>query len=222
MRSLRRTAIAVFAASACVAMLAPAAGAAADAPAAQQQRPFLEYREAYLKPIPHDPSADGGSSTTGKVAFLRFFNQLIVLQYVNGSAAGLPHAQHVHGIGLNQCPDASRAGDDGLISTLEAAPDYGGIQASLTTRGDTSADSALAVPRFPAANTSGTFVYGRVLAIGRDIPEEVGYNLTNYHVVVHGIDLNNSGGYDFDAGASELDPSLPFEATIPAACGTIG
>jgi hypothetical protein len=41
-------------------------------------------------------------------------------------------------------------------------------------------------------------------------------------IVQHGVDLNNNGRYDFRAaGASELDPSLPQEATIPANCGVI-
>lgn len=38
-------------------------------------------------------------------------------------------------------------------------------------------------------------------------------------LVVHGIDYNNNGKYDGVLGASELDPSLPAEATDPALCG---
>jgi len=39
-------------------------------------------------------------------------------------------------------------------------------------------------------------------------------------VVLHGIDYNMDGLYSFsDEGASELDPSLPAEATDPVACG---
>ena len=41
-------------------------------------------------------------------------------------------------------------------------------------------------------------------------------------VVVHGIDYNGNGTYDFDSlGASQLDPSLPLEATPPALCGAL-
>jgi hypothetical protein len=41
-------------------------------------------------------------------------------------------------------------------------------------------------------------------------------------VVLHGVDYNHNGMYDFaGAGASELDPSLPAEATDPAACGVL-
>ena len=39
-------------------------------------------------------------------------------------------------------------------------------------------------------------------------------------VVTHGVDVNGSGKYDGDA-KSELDPSLPLEATAPSACGEL-
>jgi hypothetical protein len=72
------------------------------------------------------------------------------------------------------------------------------------------------------ANPSlGAYLYARVLRIGTDISAEVGYNIQNYVAVVHGIDINHNGAYDFGAGPSLLDPTLPFEATVPAACGAI-
>ena len=40
-------------------------------------------------------------------------------------------------------------------------------------------------------------------------------------MVIHGIDYNHNGKYDFSAGKSDLDPSLPAEATDPAACGVL-
>ena len=55
------------------------------------------------------------------------------------SAPGLVHAQHLHGPGMHECPTiAADTNHDGLIATLEAAPDYGPIVVSLTTTGDTS------------------------------------------------------------------------------------
>jgi hypothetical protein len=39
------------------------------------------------------------------------------------------------------------------------------------------------------------------------------------HVVIHGIDLNGDGEYDFENGPSSLNADLPLEATIPAGCG---
>ena len=37
-------------------------------------------------------------------------------------------------------------------------------------------------------------------------------------LVLHGVDKDGSGTYDGDV-VSDLDPSLPMEATAPAACG---
>lgn len=226
MSVIRRLALAT-AVLATTALVAPAAGAANAGPentrASTQaaQRPFIEFRSARLQPVPHDPAADGGSSTTGNVGLLRVGDKILVLEFVQDVAANLPHAQHIHGVGLGICPGADRRDENGLIKTPDGLPDYGGIQASLTTTGDASPASALAVDRFPAANQFGFYGYGRVLTIGTDIPEEVGYNLDDFHIVVHGIDINGNGAYDFDAGPSPLDPDLPLEATIPTACGEI-
>lgn len=41
-------------------------------------------------------------------------------------------------------------------------------------------------------------------------------------IVIHGIDYNANGAYDFDsAGPSPLEPSVPAEATNPAACAVL-
>ena len=42
-------------------------------------------------------------------------------------------------------------------------------------------------------------------------------------VVIHGIDYDGSKTYSFSQpqGASELDPSLPAEATDPVSCGVL-
>ncbi len=219
MRTIRLLAIAITA-LASAALVAPSAGATTST-ASAEGRPFFELRTARLAPVPHDTAADGGSNASGRVNLVRVGDLVLVLEYVQGVDAALPHAQHIHGVGAGVCPSPDRAGDDGLINTLEAAPDYGSVQVSLTTRGDATPASALAVDRFPVANQLDTLLYARVLKIGRDIPAEVGYDLSEYHIVVHGIDINGNGAYDFDAGVSSLDPSLPLEATIPAACGEI-
>jgi hypothetical protein len=90
-----------------------------------------------------------------------------------------------------------------LPLAVEELPAFGPIQVSLTTRGVTSPKSALAVDRFPVA-------------------ANVAKNLGKKVIVQHGVDLNDNGRYDFKAaGKSELDPSLPQEATLPATCGVI-
>jgi hypothetical protein len=136
-------------------------------------------------------------------------------------APNLPHAQHIHGMAqaISECPTlALDQNGDNLINTTEGQPAYGPIQTSLTTRGDTSPASGLAVDRFPVANSFGFLSYSRTFTV----TGEVARNLGNFAIVQHGVDLNHNGRYDFrSAGKSELDPSLPQEATIPANCGVI-
>jgi hypothetical protein len=119
---------------------------------------------------------------------------------------------------MSECPTMADAGRDNVLTTAEGLPDYGPIQVSLTTKGDTSPKSALAVDRFPVANAKGSVNYERTISV----PSNVAKNLGEKAIVQHGVDLNNNGRYDFKAaGKSELDPSLPQEATAPANCGVI-
>ncbi len=137
-----------------------------------------------------------------------------------GLAPNLPHAQHIHGMAqaISECPTlAADTNGDGLVNTAEGLPSYGPIRVSLTTRGDTSPASALAVNRFPVANSDGAVNYNRTFGVSA----KVARNLGDFAIVQHGVDLNHNGRYDFSAGPSELDPSLPQEATIPANCGVI-
>jgi hypothetical protein len=140
--------------------------------------------------------------------------------HTKGLAPKLPHAQHIHGFkkAVSECPTLAASGRDNLITTVEGLPSYGPIQVSLTTTGDTSPKSALAVDRFPVANTKGTVEYERTFSVSADVAKNLGKKV----IVQHGVDLNDNGRYDFKAaGKSELDPSLPQEATIPATCGVI-
>ncbi len=143
------------------------------------------------------------------------------------SATGLdldgPHAIHLHGIVdgdsvlASTCPTMADDEDgDGVLTVLEGAPKYGAVQVSLTTSGDTSADSALAVDRFPA----GTEIdYSRD---GIPIPDVLKPNVGKLHFVVHGIDENDNGELDLDQDErSSLTDDLPREGTAPALCGTM-
>jgi hypothetical protein len=143
----------------------------------------------------------------------------------NGFFEGFPHAIHIHGEpgGDNVCGplnpadagfDEADEDGDGILSVAEGAPAYGGVQVSLTTEGDTSADSALAVDRFP---TSGSLDYQRTF----ELPQEVADDLSSLHVVVHATDLNGSGEIGDQGTPSSLDPELDIEATAPAACGQL-
>jgi hypothetical protein len=140
--------------------------------------------------------------------------------HTRGLAPKLPHAQHIHGFkqAMSECPTMAAAGRDNVLTTAEGLPAYGPIQVSLTTKGDTSPKSALAVDRFPVANAKGSVHYERTISV----PANVAKNLGKKAIVQHGVDLNDNGRYDFKAaGKSELDPSLPQEATAPANCGVI-
>lgn len=188
-------------------------------PSTRFDRMPLESRTFGLDAVDHDPAADGGSDPSGTVALSQRGNMVTVEVEASGLAPGLPHAQHLHGVlgGMNTCPTLADDTDgDGLISTVEGIPAYGAIQVSLTTEGDTSPASGLAVDRFPVADDEGNLSYVRTI----EVSPEVAADLDSLHVIIHGIDINGDGGYDFGAGPSSLDPSLPLEATVPALCGS--
>ncbi|MGB5953532.1 MAG: hypothetical protein WBG57_13580, partial [Ornithinimicrobium sp.] len=137
-----------------------------------------------------------------------------------GLAPNLPHAMHLHGIvggGDLGCPGpAADADGDGFVTVVEGGPFYGGILASLTTTGDTTSASALALDRFPVADENGSLSYSRTFT-NPEAYAEAG----TVQVVVHGIDINSNSEYDFEPGPSSLGDAFPLEATIPALCGGI-
>lgn len=137
-----------------------------------------------------------------------------------GLAPNLPHAQHLHGTTdgtPTQCPLPGADTDgNGLITVAEGGPFYGGILASLTTTGDTSSASALAVDRYPVTDADGNLEYVRTF----DVPVDVFGSLGAVQYVVHGVDLDGSGAYDGTARSS-IAPTVPLEVTIPAGCGGI-
>ena len=139
--------------------------------------------------------------------------------------AGVPHAAHIHfgAQARHECPstmdDANR---DFRINTAEGIPAYGPINVSLTTRGDFSPESALALARFPVADAEGTIIYERrrLEATTRKALRAIRHS--KGVLVVHGVDYNNNGMYDMaGAGESELAEGVPAEATDPALCGKL-
>lgn len=146
---------------------------------------------------------------------------------VDISASGLnldgPHAMHIHGIvdgddvAASTCPTIAEDADgDGIVTVVEGAVKYGTVQVSLTTTGDTTTASALAVERYPA----GTSIdYSRSTIA---IPAALKPNLGKLHIVVHGVDENGNGSLDLDqTERSSLTEDLPREGTAPALCGTL-
>ncbi|MEV4636922.1 hypothetical protein AB0J80_06170 [Actinoplanes sp. NPDC049548] len=137
---------------------------------------------------------------------------------VSGLLRNAPHAMHFHAGAQGSCP-AGRADTDhdGFVSVTEGHPFYGHIVTSLTTRGDTSPASGLAIDRFSTA-PHGSVVYRRTVTVSAHTAAAIAHH--NAVLVVHGVDRNGSGAYDGSV-KSDLDPNLPMEATAPAACGPL-
>jgi serine/threonine protein kinase len=136
-----------------------------------------------------------------------------------GLLEGAPHLMHIHAGGLGTCPPASAArlhNGHLAISTEDGIKYYGPPEASLTTRGDTSAASYLVFARFPS---SGDIIYKRQMSVSSHLAAKI--RAGNAVVVIHGIDYDGSGVYDNVLSHSELLPTVPADATAPALCGPL-
>jgi hypothetical protein len=152
---------------------------------------------------------------------------LTVVINAKGLAPNLPHAQHLHGsmdTMSTHCPATGDKDGDGFISVEEGVPMYGGVFVSLTTTGDTTFTSALAINRMPRADAQGNLSYRRTIAAA-DLPAGTAAHLKDLHIVQHGVDANRNGQYDL-AGLGESSfarslgvPNIPEEETDPATCG---
>ncbi len=135
---------------------------------------------------------------------------------------GVPHAEHIHfgGKAAHECPTVAQdTNGDHRLNTAEGLPKYGPVRVSLTTSGDTSPKSTLAVDRYPTA-PRGKIHYNRSgIKVSKRVARGIRHG--NAVLVIHGIDYNGNGRYDFSAGKSELDPTLPAEATDPVTCGVL-
>ena len=148
----------------------------------------------------------------------------------DGFTPNAAHAQHIQGAIKSRrffCPPASADQDgDGQVATEEAVSQSGEILLSLTTQGDTSPDSALALGRMPVADDSGFLGYSRRIP-ARRVPDGLIENLENLHIVQRGLDVNGNGKYDLKGlgesvfAASRGSQDVPEEATNPAACGQV-
>ncbi len=166
-------------------------------------------------------AAINGSNATGTVMITLSGDQATVTEKVSGLAATFdgkpyPHVQHIHIGAKGTCPDMSAdTNKDGVISTTEGAPNYGGIGATLSTSGDTSpaAGTNLAVAGMGAAYT-----YQRTFTL--DAKTSAALKGGTAVVVVHGLDPATLSP-EAQKAPSDLVPSLPLAATSPALCGTL-
>ena len=165
------------------------------------------------------PLNDSGVNGTATVTVTG--NKLDASIDATGLLADAPHAVHIHfgETALHECPTQAAAGADGQLATLEGLPFYGPVVVSFTTSGDTSPASVLAVTRF-STTPGGVLDYDRdTIKTQRAVAKAVAAG--EGVVVIHGVDYNDNGGYDFEAGTSDLDASFPAEATDLAACGVL-
>jgi len=152
---------------------------------------------------------------------LRGENATVTLD-TNGLLGGSPHLAHIHGLGLGTCPTAAngRLHKGHLsISTGDAIRLYGTTLVSFTEWGSTSGavPTNIDLNRYPAR---GNIRYERTMSVSRLTADLIRDG--DAVIVVHGIDYNYNHVYDFGAlGVSDLDKTLPGEATAPALCGPL-
>jgi hypothetical protein len=117
---------------------------------------------------------------------------------------------------FGQCPTmAADQNGDGVVSTTEGAPAYGGIQTTLSTKGDTSPAAGTDIKIAPSGGSSN---YARTINLSGGALSAL-RNGTAV-IVVHGLDpatLSTKAQKE----KSDLVPSLPLAATSPALCGVL-
>jgi hypothetical protein len=114
-----------------------------------------------------DQANDSGVTGTATLTATDSGGLRVVIQG-EGYVPGVPHAQHIHGAtsgGHFMCPSIENDTDgDGLLTNEEAAGEYGQVFMALTTEGDASAESGLALDRMPVADSSGRIDYDRTFS----------------------------------------------------------
>jgi hypothetical protein len=178
-------------------------------------------------------TALNGSGASGKaIAVVRGETIRAIGIRAKGLTPDAPHAQHIHygEQAQNECPTLELdSNGDGRLNTVEGVPAYGPVVVSLNTSGDTTPASFLDVSRFPVSK-NGSYNYLRtnisftdVAGIGTAAQIAEAIRDGQGVVVIHGNDYDGNGTYNLSdpEGASELDPTLPAEATDPVACGVL-
>lgn len=173
-----------------------------------------DHYQATLNPLnKQDASGSASVALSGHTAKVTVDASGLASTFKGGP---FPHAQHFHIAGQGQCPTtADDKSGDGVVSTVEGQAAYGKIGASLTTKGDASPKSALAVKRFPGGSS---FSYSRTFHVSGKVADQI--EAGTAVVVVHGLDPATMSK-KAQKEKSELDKSLPLAATAPALCGPL-
>jgi len=161
------------------------------------------------------------STGSGTLSLSLNGNQATVTERVSGLAAtfmgaAYPHVQHIHGGAAGTCPTTSAdKNSDGVISTTEGAPFYGGIVTTLHKTGDTSPAAGTNIKTAPSG---ASYSYSRTITLSAAAVAAIKGGTAV--IVVHGLDpatLSKKA----QAEKSDLVPSLPLAATSPALCGKL-
>jgi hypothetical protein len=161
------------------------------------------------------------SSASGSLTLQLNGDQATISENVTGLAATFsgmpyPHVQHIHIGAQGSCPSMSAdKNGDGVVSTTEGAPFYGGIGATLSTSGDTSPKAGTTLTVAPSG---GSFTYSRTITL--DAATMASVTAGKGVIVVHGLDPATLSK-QAQGEKSDLVPSLPLAATSPALCGTL-
>lgn len=139
------------------------------------------------------------------------------------AGAPFPHVQHIHGLGKGQCPTMSAdTNGDGVVSTVEGGPAYGKIQATLSTKGDTSPAAGTDVTIAPSGSS---YHYSRTITLNSGAMKALQEG--NAVVVVHGLNPATAAKAALST-PNPLGAVLPGEskpvaliATAPALCGSL-
>lgn len=166
-------------------------------------------------------AAINGSGASGSFTLTLNGTTATISEKVSGLAASFkgapyPHVQHIHGGAQGTCPGTDAdTNKDGVISTTEGAPDYGGILTSLTKSGDYSPAAGTTLTTAPSG---ASYTYSRTLQLDSKTIEALKGGTAV--IVVHGLNpatLSQTAQNE----PSDLVPSLPLAATSPALCGKV-
>jgi hypothetical protein len=167
-----------------------------------------------LNPLNHSSGSGMAMLTlTGNTANIKVSWSGLAATFGGGD---YPHVQHIHIAGNGQCPTMSAdKNGDGVVSTTEGGPAYGGIGTTLSVKGDTSPQAGTNIKIAPGGgSTSYTRTIELSNAAATSVREGSGV------IVVHGLDpatLSKKAQNE----KSDLVPSLPLAATSPALCGVL-
>lgn len=127
-----------------------------------------------------------------------------------------PHVQHIHVGAQGVCPDMSAdTNGDGIISTTEGAPSYGGIGTTLSV-GDADKSPATGTD-LTVAPSGATIEYMETFELNQETQDSLANGTAV--IVVHGLDPATQP--EGATAPSDLVPELPLAATSPALCGAL-